>query len=198
MKSPFSRKNPLERLSLSQLREEEKTLELQANRTYRALETLLQKKHTLFMDGVGQDRLKKELLALKIQELDVTARLKVKMFQSITRRRSFISNLVVLKEAQNELRATPIWNKLQQLSPDELERALVRVELRDSTLDDLVSRLNEVFEASAESVHESTNSQNPIMVAWSKMEEGNIAADLDGVFDFDTELAKLTSEVTSA
>ena len=188
------RKSPLEKIPLSKLKEEEKSLELQANRTYKVIENLLQMKHSLFKEGIGQDRLKKHLLALKIQEVDVNARLKVSTFEALSQRRFFISNLIVLKESQNELAATPIWRKLQSLSPEELERALVRVELRGANLSDIVSRLNAVFESAAEPVSTSVEYQNPILAIWDEVEAGNVSAD---EFDFNTELSKIKAEVST-
>ncbi len=193
MKGVF-RKSPLEKIPLSKLKEEEKSLELQSNRTYKAIENLLQTKHALFKEGIGQDRLKKHLLALKIQEVDVNARLKVSTFEVLSQRRFFISNLIVLKESQKELAATPIWRKLQSLSPEELERALVRVELRGANLSDIVSRLNAVFESSAETVSNSVTYKNPILAIWDEVEAGNVSAD---EFDFNTELSKIKAEVST-
>lgn len=188
------RKSPLEKIPLSKLKEEEKSLELQANRTYKVIENLLQTKHSLFKEGIGQDRLKKHLLALKIQEVDVNARLKVSAFEALSQRRFFISNLIVLKECQKELMATPIWRKLQALSPEELERALVRVELREASLTDIVSRLNAVFESSAEPVCDSEKNQDPLFRIWDEVEAGNVSAT---EFDFDNELSKIKAEVST-
>lgn len=193
MKNVF-RKSPLEKIPLSKLKEEEKSLELQANRTYKTIENLLQTKHALFKEGIGQDKLKKHLLALKIREVDVNARLKVSAFEALSQRRFFISNLIVLKESQAELKATPIWKELQSLSPEELERALVRVELRGANLSDIVSRLNSVFESSAEPVSNSAKYQDPLLIIWDEAEAGNVSAD---EFDFNRELSKLKAEVST-
>lgn len=193
MKNVF-RKSPLEKIPLSKLKEEEKSLELQANRTYKTIENPLQTKHALFKEGIGQDKLKKHLLALKIREVDVNARLKVSAFEALSQRRFFISNLIVLKESQAELKATPIWKELQSLSPEELERALVRVELRGANLSDIVSRLNSVFESSAEPVSNSAKYQDPLLIIWDEAEAGNVSAD---EFDFNRELSKLKAEVST-
>lgn len=167
------RKNPIEKLSLRELQEEEIRLRNRLERTKKEINNIERKKKQLFQEGVGADVLKKKMLAQEIKSLDLEEKLKLKDFTTAQRQYTFVKNLIVVKKYEKELRKIGIWEKLSKVEPEQLENVLVRVSLDGKEFNDMVDSLNRVFEmeiAEFEATEDQT--ERELMEAWAKVEAG--------------------------
>jgi len=167
------RKNPIEKLSIRELQEEEIRLRNRLERGKKEINNIEKKKKQLFQEGVGADILKKKMLAQEIKSLDLEQKLKLKDFTTAQRQYTFVKNLIIIKKYEKELRKVGIWNKLTKVEPEQLENVLVKVTLDGKEFDEMVNNLNRVFEmeiAEFETAEDQT--ERELMEAWAKVEAG--------------------------
>lgn len=172
------RKNPIEKLSLRELQEEEIRLRNRLERTKKEINNIERKKKQLFQEGVGADMLKKKMLAQEIKSLDLEEKLKLKDFTTAQRQYTLVKNLVIVKRYEKELRKVGIWEKLTKVEPEQLESVLVKVNLDGKEFDEMVNNLNRVFEmeiAEFEATEDQT--ERELMEAWAKVEAGEADAE---------------------
>jgi len=172
------RKNPIEKLSLRELQEEEIRLRNRLERTKKEINNIERKKKQLFQEGVGADMLKKKMLAQEIKSLDLEEKLKLKDFTTAQRQYTLVKNLIIVKRYEKELRKVGIWEKLTKVEPEHLESVLVKVNLDGKEFDEMVNNLNRVFEmeiAEFEATEDQT--ERELMEAWAKVEAGEADAE---------------------
>ncbi|ALM75532.1 hypothetical protein [Thermococcus barophilus] len=176
------RKNPIEKLSLRELQEEEIRLRNRLERTKKEINNIERKKKQLFQEGVGADVLKKKMLAQEIKSLDMEQKLKLRDFMTAQRQYTLVKNLIIVKRYEKELRRVGIWDKLVKVEPELLERFLIKVNLDGKEFNEMVSNLNRVFEmeiAEFEATEDQT--ERELMEAWAKVEAGE--ADTEEVLE---------------
>ncbi|GAB6102225.1 hypothetical protein JCM16138_14480 [Thermococcus atlanticus] len=167
------RKNTIDRLSLRELQAEEIRLKNRLERLKKDINTIEKKKKQLFQEGIGADKLKKRMLAQEIKGLDMEQKLKLKDFTTAQRQYTLVKNLIIVKKYEKELRKVGIWEKLSNVEPEQLEQALIKVNLDGREFDDMVSSLNRVFEMEIAEFEESEDeTERELMRAWSQVEAG--------------------------
>ncbi|WP_456395172.1 chromosome assembly protein [Thermococcus sp.] len=167
------RKNTIDRLSLRELQAEEIRLKNRLERLKKDINTIEKKKKQLFQEGIGADKLKKRMLAQEIKGLDMEQKLKLKDFTTAQRQYTLVKNLIIVKKYEKELRKVGLWEKLSSVEPEQLEAALIRVNLDGREFDDMVSSLNRVFEMEIAEFEESEDeTERELMRAWSQVEAG--------------------------
>lgn len=176
------RKNPVEKLSLRELQEEEIRLRNRLERMKKEINNIEKKKKQLFQEGVGADVLKKKMLAQEIKSLDLEEKLKLRDFTTAQRQYTLVKNLIIVKKYEKELRKIGIWDKLAKIAPEQLETALVKINLDGKEFDEMVNSLNRVFEmevAEFEATEDQTEKE--LLQAWAMVEAGE--ADTEEAFE---------------
>ena len=174
------RKNPIEKLSLRELQEEEIRLRNRLERTKKEIERIEKKKKQLFQEGIGADVLKKKMLAQEIKSLDMEQKLRLRDFTTAQKQYTFIKNLIVVKKYEKELRKIGLWDRLSKVEPEQLESVLVKVSLDGREFDEMVENLNRVFEMDiAEFEGTEDQTERELMEAWARVETGE--ADVEEV-----------------
>lgn len=169
------RKNPVDRLKLSELREEEMKLKSRINRLRKDIDRIEKDKKTKFGEGVGTDLIKKKMLAQELKQLDMDARLKIKNFMILHKQFMFISNLVTIKKYERDLRKTEVWSKIQRISPENFESALIKVNLSGKGFESIVDDLNQIFFMDvADSDSNLDETERQLIDAWSSVESGSL------------------------
>ncbi|NJE04691.1 chromosome assembly protein [Thermococcus sp. M36] len=180
------RKNPIEKLSLRELQEEEIRLRNRLERTKKEIERIEKKKKQLFQEGIGADVLKKKMLAQEIKSLDMEQKLKLRDFTTAQKQYTFVKNLIVVKKYEKELRKIGLWDKLARVEPEQLESVLVKVSLDGREFDEMVDSLNRVFEMDiAEFEGTEDQTERELMEAWARVETG------------DADVEEIASEIAS-
>lgn len=169
------KKNPIDKLKLSELREEEMKLKSRINRLRKEIDKIEKDKKTKFGEGVGADLIRKKMLTKELKQLDMEAKLKVKNFMILHKQFMFISNLVTIKKYERDLRKTEVWSKIQRISPENFESALIRVNLSGKGFESVIDDLNQIFFMDvAESESDLDETERQLIDAWSSVESGSI------------------------
>ncbi len=178
----FGKKNTIEKLSLRELQAEEIRLKNRLERLKKDINQIEKKKKQLFQEGIGADKLKKKMLAQEIKGLDMEQKLKLKDFTTAQRQYTLVKNLIIVKKYEKELKKTGLWEKLNSVEPEELEQALIKINLDGKEFDEMVEGLNRVFEMEVAEFEESEDqTERELMKAWSQVEAGE--ADVEEVTD---------------
>jgi hypothetical protein len=169
--------NSVERLSVRELQEEELRLQNHIELARKDIQKIEKQKKDLFKQGVGADLIKKKMLAQQLKHLDMQAQLKIKQFMTMHKQYMFVSNLVVVKKYEKELKQNKIWSKITSIEPSKFESALINVNLKGKSFEEVLNNLNNVFEmsltdASYEQATDDTEKQ--LLDAWSGVETGNL------------------------
>ena len=169
------RKNPVDKIQIGELREEEMKLKSRINRLRKEIEKIEKDKKRKFQEGVGADLIKKKMLAQELKQLDMEAKLKVKNFMVLHKQYMFVSNLVIIKKYEKDLRKTEVWNKIQSITPENFERSLIRVNLAGKGFETIIDDLNQIFFMDvAESDSDLDDTERQLIDAWSSVEAGSI------------------------
>ncbi len=174
------KKNPVDKLNTRDLQEEEVRLKNRMERLRKDINKIEKDKKQKFQDGVGADMMKKKMLAQEMKQLDTEARLKLKNFTTINKQYTFVSNLIVVKKYEQDLKKNKIWDKISNIGSENFEGALIHTSLVGKGFEDVLNDLNRVFEmdiADFEAVEDEAETQ--LLDAWSSVESG--AMDVDEV-----------------
>ncbi len=173
----FIRGNSVERLDTRELKEEEMRLQNHIELARKDIQKLEKQKKDLFKQGVGADMIKKKMLAQQLKHLDMQGQLKIKQFMTMHKQFMFVSNLVIVKQYEKELKQNKIWSKITNIEPSKFENALINVNLKGKSFEDVLNNLNNVFEMSISdsNLEESTDdTEKQLLDAWSGVETGAI------------------------
>jgi len=171
------RGNSVDRLNPRELKEEEMRLQNHIELARKDIQKIEKQKKDLFKQGVGADLIKKKMIAQQLKHLDMQAQLKIKQFMTMHKQYMFVSNLVVVKAYEKELKQNKIWSKITNIEPSKFENALINVNLKGKSFEDVLNNLNNVFEMSLtdSDLEQSTDdTEKQLLDAWSGVETGAI------------------------
>ena len=167
------RKNPLDRLSLRELMEEEIRLKNQIERLKKEIERFEKAKKKKFEEGIGADKLTKKMLAQEIKQLDMEAKLNLRRFETLYKQYTFVSNLLTIKKYERQLKESKMWDKITSISPEVLESALIKIQLKGKTFDSVLEDLINVLRIEAREVEIAEDEdEKRIFDAWRSVESG--------------------------
>jgi hypothetical protein len=172
--------NSIDSVNLRELQEEQMRLKNQLAILNKEMTKFEKQKKDLFKQGVGADLFQKKMKIMEIKQLEMQVKLKFKNFNVMSKQFMFISNFVVLKQFEKQLKASPIWAKLKNIEPALFERMLINTDLNGKSFEGVLDNLNGVFELSTsdaaldQSVDES---EKQMLDAWSAVETGSINVD---------------------
>lgn len=173
----FIRGNSVDRLNIRELKEEEMRLQNHIELARKDILKIEKQKKDLFKQGIGADLIKKKMLAQELKHLDMQAQMKVKGFMTMHKQYMFISNLVVIKQYEKDLKQNKIWTKITSIEPSKFENALIKVNLKGKSFEDVLNNLNNVFEMSLtdSGLEQATDeTEKQLLDAWSGVETGAI------------------------
>lgn len=174
------KKNPVDKLKTRDLQEEEIRLKNRMERLRKDINKIEKDKKQKFQDGVGSDMMKKKMLAQEIKQLDTEARLKLKNFTTINKQYMFVSNLIVVKKYEQDLKKNKIWDKIGNIGSENFETALIKTSLVGKDFEDVLNDLNRVFEMDIMDFEAGEDeAETQLLDAWSNVESG--AMDVDEV-----------------
>lgn len=170
------KKNPIGRMNIRDLQEEEDRLKLRMLELRGDINRSERDKKQKFMDGVGEDIMKKSILAHEIKQLDTEARLYLKNFTAVNKQYMFVSNLIVVKKYEQELKKNKLWEKISNSEPNNLESMLLKTNLDGKGFEDVLKDLNTAFEITDFEAEEDED-EAQIMDAWESVELGSMDID---------------------
>lgn len=173
----YIRGNSVDRLNNRELKEEEMRLQNHIELARKKIQKIEKEKKDLFKQGVGADLIKKKMLAQQLKHLDMQGQLQIKQFMTMHKQFMFVSNLVIVKQYEKELKQNKMWSKITNIEPSKFETALINVNLKGKSFEEVLNNLNNIFEMSlSESALEesSDDTEKQLLDAWSGVETGAI------------------------
>jgi hypothetical protein len=183
--------NPIEKLKIRELREEEIRLRTHCERVRKEIDDNEKEKKKKFREGVGADLFKKKMLAQEMQSLDMEAKLKLRSFSTANRQLRFIKSLVILKNYEKQLREKGMWKKLSSLPTEKLESFLIRTSLDGKEFDEVLNELNKPFEMDVADIErgEVGEDEKKLLDVWEKVEAGSLDPEkAEGILSIDRKL----------
>jgi hypothetical protein len=183
--------NPIEKLKIRELREEEIRLRTHCERVRKEIDDNEKEKKKKFREGVGADLFKKKMLAQEMQSLDMEAKLKLRSFSTANRQLRFIKSLVILKNYEKQLREKGMWKKLSSLPTEKLESFLIRTSLDGKEFDEVLNELNKPFEMDVADIErgEVGEDEKKLLDVWAKVEAGSLDPEkAEGILSIDRKL----------
>ena len=190
--------NPIEKMTVRDLRTEELRLRNRVDRIRREIEKNEKEKTKLFQKGVGANSIKKKMLSQDITALDMESKLKLKSFTTARRQMTFTTNLLTIKNYEKELKNTDTWKKIVSIPPDQLEGYLIKLRLEGKDFDDVLTQLNQPFEMEVAEMEgeEMADGEKKLWDTWNKVEAGSMdATDAESTFSIESQLGEEDEEV---
>ena len=171
------RGNTVDRLDTRELKAEQMRLQNHIELARKEIQKIEKQKKDLFKQGVGADLIKKKMLAQQLKHCDMQAQMQMKQFMTMHKQYMFISNLVVVKQYEKELKQNKIWSKITNIEPSKFENSLINVNLQGKSFEEVLNNLNGVFEMSlsdADLEQSTDDTEKQLLDAWSGVETGAI------------------------
>jgi len=176
----FLKRNPIDRIDMRQIREEGIRLRNQLERTKKNIDRLEKEKKKKILEGVGADVLRKKILAQEIRQIDMEGKMELKSFLIAQKQYMLVKNLEMIKKYEQKLKEVGMWKKLTSISPEELERKLIQVNLDGKEFEEMLNDLNRVFEMEVAEIEAAEDEfEKEMMDTWAKLESGEM--DVEGV-----------------
>jgi hypothetical protein len=190
------RGNPLDKLKVRELREEDIRLKNQCERLRREIDDCEKDKKKKFREGIGADLFKKKMLFQEMQALDTEAKLRLKRFTTSNHQLRFIKNLLIVKNYEHQLKENGTWRKLTSLPQEKLESFLIRISLDGKEFDEVLNELNKPFEMDVADIdNDVSEEEKKVLDSWEKVEAGTMEPEkAESTFSIDRELRR---EVTT-
>jgi hypothetical protein len=190
------RGNPLDKLKVRELREEDIRLKNQCERLRKEIDDCEKDKKKKFREGIGADLFKKKMLFQEMQALDTEAKLRLKRFTTSNHQLRFIKNLLIVKNYENQLKENGTWRKLTSLPQEKLESFLIRISLDGKEFDEVLNELNKPFEMDVADIdNDVSEEEKKVLDSWEKVEAGTMEPEkAESTFSIDRELRR---EVTT-
>jgi hypothetical protein len=190
------RGNPLDKMKVRELREEDIRLKNQCERLRKEIDDCEKDKKKKFREGIGADLFKKKMLFQEMQALDTEAKLRLKRFTTSNHQLRFIKNLLIVKNYENQLKENGTWRKLTSLPQEKLESFLIRISLDGKEFDEVLNELNKPFEMDVADIdNDVSEEEKKVLDSWEKVEAGTMEPEkAESTFSIDRELRR---EVTT-
>ena len=192
LKNLFKKSNAIDKLRITELQEEELRLKSRINRLRKEIDTIEKDKKCLFNEGIGADLIKKKMIAQELKQLDMSGKLKIKNFLTLHKQYMFVSNLIIIKKYQRDLQTTQVWNKIQSLSPENFESALIKVNLSGKGFENVLDDLNRIFALGiTDSDSDVDEAEKQMFDIWNSVEAGSLnIAEAENMISIDKDIEK--------
>lgn len=146
----FFRNNPLKNIDLSRLKIREKELRLKSSNLIDDIEKIEKEyRAVLERSKTAKSRLEDISLANTMKSLGNKKIAKVEAHSQIEKELRAISNLIITKELEADLKARGTWDALQKLPPEVVEKYLIDMELDKQ---DRANRIKSITNITTESL----------------------------------------------
>ena len=192
LKNLFKKSNAIDKLRITELQEEELRLKSRINRLRKEIDAIEKDKKCLFNEGIGADLIKKKMIAQELKQLDMSGKLKIKNFLTLHKQYMFVSNLIIIKKYQRDLQTTQVWNKIQSLSPENFESALIKVNLSGKGFENVLDDLNRVFALDiTDSDSDVDEAEKQMFDIWNSVEAGSLnISEAESMLSIDKDIEK--------
>ena len=165
----------IETVKLKDLEKERLKIDNEIQVISKEIERLEAEKKGLFKQGIGKSDIEKILLAEKIRDIDDDIKMRLRDYQRLIKQRRAISNLIRLKKWEARLKEKGVWDKIREMSQQELISRLSEVEITEKHFEENIDKINEVFATRA--VVKLDSETQEILRLWEKVERAELSAE---------------------
>jgi len=170
---------PFERLDTRTLELEKIRLKTRRDTTIKAISKLEKEKSKLFNTAVGASPLMIKVHAHEIKRLSLEVEQQYNFFMRYTKMSVAITNLLLLKKYEKELRQSNLWTKLVHMDSDALIDVMGRINLVGRNFEGIVDVVNDTLESGMDEYRtgEEDDSVQQIVDAITSVQKGVLPID---------------------
>ncbi|WP_394698837.1 hypothetical protein [uncultured Methanoregula sp.] len=170
---------PFERMDTRTLELEKIRLKTRRDTTIKAISKLEKEKSKLFNTAVGASPLMIKVHAHEIKRLSLEVEQQYNFFMRYTKMSVAITNLLLLKKYEKELRQSKLWTKLVHMDPDALIDVMGKINLVGKNFEGIVDLVNDTLESGLDEykVGEEDDSVQQIVDAITSVQKGVLPID---------------------
>jgi len=171
----FGTKNPVESMKIEDLR----VMEIQLGRKIEVVQDESRKieaEVTLFFEKAGAAKSKSEELSLarRIKTLSQKKEMKLSAQAQLEKELRAISNILILKVHEADLKSAGVWENVRTLNPDDLETWLVKKNLDSQNRDVLITEITDMTSSAMSTGVEDEEDLEDILDAIRAVKEGDM------------------------
>ena len=141
----FGRKNPIDKMKIDELREMEIRLNHKIEALSDVIRSLENKITNLFEDAKKTTSKNEELsIARRIKTVSQEKEMKYAAMAQLEKELRVVSNLLIIKEHEQDLRTAGVWDKVRGVDPDTLEKWLIAKKLDGQKRDEFVKTVIDI------------------------------------------------------
>ena len=145
------RKNSIEKMDINDLRGMEIRLNHKIDGIQGVIQSLDNRITNLFEDAKKTMAANEEIsIARRIKTTSQEKEMKLTALAQLEKELRVVSNLLILKEHERDLRTAGIWDKVLRIDPDNLESWLINKKITANDRDDLISTVIEMTSCAME------------------------------------------------
>ena len=141
---------PFERLEPAKLELEKIRLKTQMDTIIKRITKLEKEKSKLFNAAVGSSPLMVKVHAHEIKRISLEVEQQYNFFMRYTKMSVAITNLLLLKKYEKELKHSKLWAKLIHMDSDSLIEAMGKINLSGKNFEGIVDLVNDTLESGLE------------------------------------------------
>jgi len=170
---------PFERLDTRTLELEKIRLKTRRDTTIKAISKLEKEKSKLFNTAVGASPLMIKVHAHEIKRLSLEVEQQYNFFMRYTKMSVAITNLLLLKKYEKELRQSNLWTKLVHMDSDALIDVMGKINLVGRNFEGIVDVVNDTLESGMDEYRtgEEDDSVQQIVDAITSVQKGVLPID---------------------
>lgn len=169
------RKNPIDKLDPKKLKTSEGTLKLKSRELLLEVERIENEIKLIFeRSKKAKSRLEETTLARRIQTLTQQCEMKSAAHAKIEKELTAISNLLIIKEHEDDLKSAGVWNFLRKVSPDKLQEHLTELQLAQEDRGDQVQTITEMTSSIFEPVSPQEEELGDILRVMDAIKQGEM------------------------
>lgn len=141
----FGRRNPIERMSADELREMEIRLNHRIDSVNNEVKPLDLKISALFEQAKATKSKNEEInLARRIKTISQKKEMKLAALAQLEKELGAVSNLLILKEHERDLKTAGVWDRIKNINPEDLENWLIKEKITATNREELISTVTEM------------------------------------------------------
>lgn len=177
-KNPFGAKDSIDSLKTEDLR----LMEIKLNRKVEGLQTEVRATENeiskLFEKAKAAKSKSEELsIARRIKTVSQRKEMKIAAQASLDKELRAVSNMLILKEHQQDLQATGVWNNIKSLEPEQLEKWLITQNLKAQDRDSITSSIIDMTSSAMLTGVEQEEDLDDILSAIRAVKDGELDPD---------------------
>lgn len=173
--SKIFKRNPLKSVDPKKLKEGEVTLKLKSKELLAEISYIDREIQDIFNKSKEVDsRIREISLARRIKTLTQKREMKTSAQARIEKELSAVSNLLIIKEHEDDLKAAGIWEPLNKVPPEQLEQRLAELQLDQEDRESRVKTITELTSKAFTASGEQEEGLDDILKAMESIKEGTM------------------------